>query len=54
MKPKSDIKITIRTEQGVISEDSEVAAAFNEFFVTKISLLKENISPSQTNANRVE
>ena len=39
--------ITIRTEEGDITAEQEVANSFNQFFIDKISNLKTNIDPSQ-------
>ena len=46
IKPQSDHKIVLTSEQGDITEDMEVATRFNEFFVKKIETLKEKIDPS--------
>ena len=49
IKPKSDHKIVLTSDQGDVTEDMEVATRFNEFFVKKIDTLKEKIDPSLIN-----
>jgi len=41
-KKENDLKI-INTEGKILAEEKEVAEAFNEYFIEKIQLLKENI-----------
>ena len=43
IRPKSTNKITIRTPEGDLTDETDVAATFNIFFVDKISTLKETI-----------
>ena len=49
IKPKSDHKIVLTSDQGDVTEDMEVATRFNEFFVKQIETLKEKIDPSLIN-----
>ena len=46
MRPHVATKITIRTAEGDKSEEITVANSFNNFFVKKISNLKEAIDPA--------
>ena len=46
IRPKSQVKITITTPNGDVSEELDVANTFNTYIVEKISLLKENINPN--------
>ena len=46
IKPKSTVTITISTPEGELTDEREIATAFNEYFVDKISKLKENIDHS--------
>ena len=46
INPKTTNNITIRTENGEISAEKEVAEVFNKYFVDKINTLKEGIDPS--------
>ena len=46
IKPRTPNNITIRTPKGDVTEEKEVAAIFNSFFVKKINSLKSNIDPS--------
>ena len=47
IKPKNQAPITIRTtDTGDITDEKEVAEAFNKFFIDKISNLKANIDPN--------
>ena len=46
IRPKSTNKITIRTPEGDLTDETDVAATFNIFFVDKISTLKETIDPT--------
>ena len=48
VKPKSDDRISINTQDGLISEEADVADSFNKFFVDKIEKLKESIDPAVT------
>ena len=45
IKPRTPNNITIRTPKGDVTEEKEVAAIFNSFFVEKINSLKSNIDP---------
>ena len=47
IKPRSNIAIIINGTDGEISDEQEVANAFNGFFISKIDTLKENIDPNQ-------
>ena len=49
VKPKSSIIIIITGPDGDISDEQEVADAFNTFFVKKIEDLKAKIDPNQKN-----
>ena len=46
IKPRSPVTITITTPEGELTDELEIATAFNEYFVDKISKLKENIDQS--------
>ena len=46
IKPKSNVTIVITGPEGEITDEQEVADAFNSFFVKKISDLKEKIDPN--------
>lgn len=45
IKPRSSNPITLKTADGELTEEAEVADRFNKFFVKKISDLKQAIDP---------
>ena len=46
IKPRSSASLTVRTPEGEISDEEEIAEVFNQFFVNKINTLKANIDKS--------
>ena len=46
IKPRSSASLTVRTPEGEISDEEEIAEVFNQFFVDKINTLKANIDKS--------
>ena len=47
ISPRSPVTITITTPEGELTDEREIATAFNKYFVDKISKLKENIDQSK-------
>ena len=43
INPNKSVSWKIKTEQGTLEEETEIANAFNQFFIDKVQKLKEGI-----------